>query len=349
MELFLSKSSSSAPIILKIEYPEQETVSSLRVKVSQLLLIPTHNFEMMYKGNYLRDDCPDPLNALFQEEAPQIQISNIIEGNTEGNQAPPVKSFAGNNMFDMFTKFIQDQGKFSEKPSGEFMAEMMKNNPKVQAMIEKNPQIKSALQDPALLQEAIELAANPKAFQTMMQNQERAMSQLENLPQGFQHLSQFYKDVGSVDEIFEMGAGRGRSSVKSSQPKQGINRSPFPNPWATPSSSSRPNQSQNPYTIDNNVLFDEKGFMRKFENVKFSKSGVPGESDFDWKDFRNQFKSQLEDLKEMGFMDEKLNVESLLAAEGDFVKALDIIDEETYRLKSDHDQSESEPEMNDKN
>ena len=333
---------------MKIDNPEQETISSLRIRVSQLFMIPVGNVKMSYKGQLLREECTDTLDKLFsQDQNPQIQISNIVDENSEGNhQVSTVPDF---NMIDMFSKFVQTQGKFSERPSGEFMVEMVKNNPKVQAMIEKNPQIKAALQDPAMLQEAIELASNPKAFQAMMQSQERAMSQLENLPQGFQHLSQFYKDVGSVDEIFELGGGRGRSTVQTSQPKQGINRSPFPNPWAAPSTSSRPVQSNNSlYGGDNNnLLFDEKGFMRKFENVEFSKTGIPGEPDFDWTKFKDQFKDQLDNLGEMGFTDEKLNVESLLAANGDFVKALDIIDEE-LSLRKKQEQSEEDGSKNEK-
>jgi hypothetical protein len=333
MELFLSKSSYASPITLKIDNPEQETVSSLRIRVSQLFMIPVENLKMDYKGQQLLDDCSDSIDKLFQEGNPLIHISNSLEESPEGAIQPSAKNISDFNLIDTFSKFIQTQGKFGEKPSGEFMAEMMKNNPKVQAMIEKNPQIKAALQDPAVLQEAMELATNPKAFQAMMQSQERAMSQLENLPQGFQHLSQFYKDVGSVDEIFELGSGRGRSTAQTSQPKQGINRSPFPNPWAPSSSTTRPSESKSPYNIENTMLFDKSGFMRKFEDVEFARSGIPGESDFDWTKFKDRFKDQLEDLKDMGFMDEKLNVESLLAANGDFVKALDIIDEELARRK----------------
>ncbi|XP_048369064.1 ubiquilin-4 isoform X2 [Sphaerodactylus townsendi] len=136
----------------------------------------------------------------------------------------------------------------------DFMRQMIMANPQMQQLMERNPEISHMLNNPELMRQTMELARNPAMMQEMMRNQDRALSNLESIPGGYNALRRMYTDIQEPmfsaareqfgNNPFSALAG---SSDSSTQPLRTENREPLPNPWS-PSASS---QSQAPNSEGN--------------------------------------------------------------------------------------------------
>ncbi|XP_012870492.1 PREDICTED: ubiquilin-4 [Dipodomys ordii] len=92
----------------------------------------------------------------------------------------------------------------------------------------------------SLLNLTMELARNPAMMQEMMRNQDRALSNLESIPGGYNALRRMYTDIQepmftAAREQFgnnPFSSLAGNSDSSSSQPLRTENREPLPNPWS---------------------------------------------------------------------------------------------------------------------
>ncbi|XP_066466305.1 ubiquilin-4 [Tiliqua scincoides] len=152
----------------------------------------------------------------------------------------------------------------------DFMRQMIVANPQMQQLMERNPEISHMLNNPELMRQTMELARNPAMMQEMMRNQDRALSNLESIPGGYNALRRMYTDIqepmfSAAREQFgsnPFSALAGSSDTSNSQPLRTENREPLPNPWSpaapasqgqVPSSEdgSRPVTSQSTPTVSN--------------------------------------------------------------------------------------------------
>ncbi|KAL3865889.1 hypothetical protein ACJMK2_043237 [Sinanodonta woodiana] len=134
----------------------------------------------------------------------------------------------------------------------DIMRQLMMSNPQMRELMERNPEITHMLNNPELMRQTLELARNPAMLQELMRSQDRAMSNLESLPGGFNALQRMYRDIqepmlnaaqeGFSSNPFSSLVGSGGSG--SNQAQQGQeNTNPLPNPWAPPGSPAGTSQS----------------------------------------------------------------------------------------------------------
>ncbi|GJQ69927.1 hypothetical protein Trydic_g13329 [Trypoxylus dichotomus] len=135
----------------------------------------------------------------------------------------------------------------------ENMRALIMSNPQMQDLMERNPEINHMLNNPELLRQTMELARNPSMLQELMRSHDRAISNLESIPGGYNALQRMYRDIqepmlSAASEQF----GRNPFSAlidtsgnaSGANPQQGTeNREPLPNPWSSSSSSNRPETS----------------------------------------------------------------------------------------------------------
>lgn len=122
----------------------------------------------------------------------------------------------------------------------ENMRTLLTANPQMQELIERNPEINHMLNNPELLRQTMELARNPSMLQELMRSHDRAMSNLESIPGGFNELQRMYRDIqepmlNAATEQFGSNpfAALGGGNNTSANPQQGTeNREPLPNPWS---------------------------------------------------------------------------------------------------------------------
>nr|XP_016475862.1 PREDICTED: ubiquitin domain-containing protein DSK2b-like isoform X3 [Nicotiana tabacum] len=144
----------------------------------------------------------------------------------------------------------------------ETIRNMIMNNPQMREIMERNPELAHVLNDPATLRQTMEAARNPELMREMMRNTDRAMSNIESSPEGFNMLRRMYEnvqepllnattlsgdtrnDVGSNPFAALLGAqggGQGRhqsnnpptSGSETTDNPPAPNTNPLPNPWAS--------------------------------------------------------------------------------------------------------------------
>ncbi|CAG7818393.1 unnamed protein product [Allacma fusca] len=122
---------------------------------------------------------------------------------------------------------------------------MLSANPQIQQLMERNPELTHVLNNPEIIRQSMELARNPAAFQELMRTQDRALSNLESIPGGYNALQRMYRDIQEpmLDAVQEsrlagnpfagLVGGNNAGGVDSQPQQQGVeNRDPLPNPWA---------------------------------------------------------------------------------------------------------------------
>ncbi|MGH0151889.1 UNVERIFIED_CONTAM: hypothetical protein FKN15_020796 [Acipenser sinensis] len=133
----------------------------------------------------------------------------------------------------------------------DLMRQLIVANPQMQQLIQRNPEISHMLNNPDIMRQTLELARNPAMMQEMMRNQDRALSNLESIPGGYNALRRMYTDIQEpmLNAAQEQFGGNPFASLVNnlaaggSQPSRTENRDPLPNPWAPPAASSQTSSS----------------------------------------------------------------------------------------------------------
>lgn len=218
-------------------------------------------------------------------------------------------------------------------------------------LLEKNPELGHALSDPSTLKSMLQAASNPTAYNEMLRGHDRAMSNLENIPEGFSHLKKIYSNLqepmyDALTPTTRIKAIESDSSCSSGD-KSAVRmttREPMPNPWAP---SSPPAPKQLPKTSGNPVF----GFKAHPHKRKHSHSYEDDEDEAEHEEvFGNlsgsmdamrllsplaapspsastdRFHAELEVLHQLGFEDDEgENIPALLATGGHVSAAIDRI------------------------
>ncbi|KAL0463755.1 UNVERIFIED_CONTAM: Ubiquitin domain-containing protein DSK2b [Sesamum latifolium] len=89
------------------------------------------------------------------------------------------------------------------------------DNPQMREIVDRNPELRHILNDPGTLRQTMEAARNPELMREMMRNTDRAMSNIESTPEGFNMLRRMYENVQEPFLNATTLAGDSRSDVVS--------------------------------------------------------------------------------------------------------------------------------------
>ncbi|XP_051575261.1 ubiquilin-4-like [Myxocyprinus asiaticus] len=143
---------------------------------------------------------------------------------------------------EMLSQIMENPLVQSMMSNPDLMRQMIVANPQMQQLMERNPEISHMLNNPELMRQTMELARNPAMMQEMMRNQDRALSNLESIPGGYNALRRMYTDIqepmfSAAREQFgnnPFSALGGNADGSGIQPSRTENREPLPNPWSPP-------------------------------------------------------------------------------------------------------------------
>lgn len=196
------------------------------------------------------------------------------------------------------------------------------------------------------------MSTNKAYYQEAMRGHDRALSNLENIPQGFQHLVQMQKTMKDAESARLSGAKPTKTSITGSEPSREITKDPFPNPWQ-PSKTPSFLQRATPLTPDMRSSFEKEMMASKYEFSKFLASAqlrpedldLPTDSDDEEDDqdvdqmvdpssatpssnsdvshYAARYHKQLSTMKELGFTDENENIRALLKTGGNMSAAIE--------------------------
>lgn len=120
----------------------------------------------------------------------------------------------------------------------ENMRTLLTRNPQMQELMERNPEISHMLNNPELLRQTMELARNPSMLQELMRTHDRAISNLESIPGGYNALQRMYRDIqepmlsATADQFVRNPFAGLVDNTSANNPQQGReNTEPLPNPW----------------------------------------------------------------------------------------------------------------------
>lgn len=77
----------------------------------------------------------------------------------------------------------------------DLMRNLIMSNPQMREIIDRNPDLAHILNDPGTLRQTLDAARNPELMREMMRNTDRAMSNIESSPEGFNMLRRMYETV----------------------------------------------------------------------------------------------------------------------------------------------------------
>ncbi|OCU01142.1 hypothetical protein XELAEV_18006928mg [Xenopus laevis] len=145
---------------------------------------------------------------------------------------------------EMMVQIMENPFVQSMLSNPDLMRQLIMANPQMQQLIQRNPEINHMLNNPDIMRQTLELARNPAMMQEMMRNQDRALSNLESIPGGYNALRRMYTDIQEpmLNAAQEQFGGNPFASLVSdasnadNQPSRTENRDPLPNPWAPASS-----------------------------------------------------------------------------------------------------------------
>ncbi|CAH2294224.1 ubiquilin-1 isoform X1 [Pelobates cultripes] len=142
---------------------------------------------------------------------------------------------------EMMVQIMENPFVQSMLSNPDLMRQLIMANPQMQQLIQRNPEISHMLNNPDIMRQTLELARNPAMMQEMMRNQDRALSNLESIPGGYNALRRMYTDIQEpmLNAAQEQFGGNPFASLVSNaapnagnQPSRTENRDPLPNPWA---------------------------------------------------------------------------------------------------------------------
>ncbi|CAM0870500.1 unnamed protein product [Alopecurus aequalis] len=136
--------------------------------------------------------------------------------------------------------------------SPDLIRDMIMNNPQMRELVDRNPDLAHVLNDPSILRQTVEAARNPELMREMMRNTDRAMSNIESSPEGFNMLRRMYENVqepflnattmaGEGDRnanpfaalLGNQGSNQARDPAGDASTTAPVpNTNPLPNPWS---------------------------------------------------------------------------------------------------------------------
>lgn len=191
----------------------------------------------------------------------------------------------------------------------DFLQHAISTDPRMQHLMERNPQLRHALSDPSTMRDILSMATNRTAYTEMMRGHDRQLSNLENIPQGFQQLQQLYRDMDST--LGDTKALRSGSQTKGSgswQPKKELVRKPMPNPWKKQPAASGMTEHAASAMPAPSAAIDGSTAMSASSPL------LPPEQ---------RFAAQLASMLDMGFSDREANMRALMACKGSMSMAIE--------------------------
>lgn len=260
-----------------IEVNQKGTVKELREKVAEKFSSTADKLVLIFAGKILKDSENVETHKIKDGQTIHLVIKSLPQSQSGNSTSPPQTSApslatnppesrpnqpprmpglnSANPMAAMQQELMQNPelmqqildspivGNMLSNP--EMMQQLMMSNPQMQNLIEQNPDVGHLLNNPELMRQAFEYTRNPAMLQEMMRNQDRALSNLESIPGGYNALRRMYTDVqepmlNAAQEQF--GGNPFASLINNSNNSGGDNNAqrgventePLPNPWGGP-------------------------------------------------------------------------------------------------------------------
>ncbi|CAH8558866.1 unnamed protein product [Schistosoma turkestanicum] len=265
-----------------VSVPSSCSVKELRSEASKAFQTPSERLILIFGGKILKDDdtieqhsirdCSTIHLVISKQQQPsQVNptgtssvVTDVSDSPRENRSPPSNTSQTGTTGMNTFAGMQQAmQAQVMQNPellrsmldsplvqslmsNPEVIRSLFQANPQMRDLIERNPELGHMLNNPDLLRQSMEIARNPAMMQEMVRNYDRAISNLESVPGGMNHLQRIFRDIQEpiMDAASSIGSslsGNNSDGNSDQNPfanlaggmRQGApSTEPMPNPWA---------------------------------------------------------------------------------------------------------------------
>mmetsp|Transcript_13483 Transcript_13483/g.28849 ORF Transcript_13483/g.28849 Transcript_13483/m.28849 type:complete len:530 (+) Transcript_13483:163-1752(+) len=210
---------------LTVEIDAEATVADLKDEVAKLCPLKSDEQRLIYRGQILKNE-----KTLQSYSIGHDHVLHLVKGRPAGSTTPgaapagaapaaasgvpnvaagPAAGLLGTDPMGMGALFggnpqsmQQMMAEASNNPifqhimnDPELLRSMINANPAVRDLMDRNPELAQIFNDPAILRQSMQIASNPSLMREHMRNADRALSNIEGMPEGFNTLRRLYENV----------------------------------------------------------------------------------------------------------------------------------------------------------
>ncbi|KYN96655.1 ubiquitin-like protein, putative [Plasmodium reichenowi] len=220
------------------------------------------NYRIIYRGRSLKDvDEIDKYNIKFNDIIYAIKVHKKKNGNDVTLDSGITSSQLStlNDEYNEYGKYGQNDG-ISKLISNmfdnsDFIKSIMDSNKQLKKLREQNSDLNHILNDSQTLKQSFEMIKNPSLMKELMKNTDRAISNIEAIPGGFNTLRRMYHNIQepmyeSTEKLIDKKLNKVKHyDLNSTSPPTS---EAFPNPWASKNSKNKNRiNNKNNYNLNN--------------------------------------------------------------------------------------------------
>ncbi|SCN12837.1 ubiquitin-like protein, putative [Plasmodium malariae] len=276
--------------LYKCKIEKNITIKKLKKSLNKLLN-NEDEYRIIYRGRLLKD-----VETLSKYDIKFNDILYAIKLNRKrsGNDAVLDSGITSSQLSTIGDEY-NDVGKLSQNDNisklissmfdnSDFLKSIMDSNKQLQKLREKNSDLHHMLNDSQALKQSFEMIKNPSLMKELMRNTDRAISNIEAIPGGFNTLRRMYHNI---QEPMYAANDISNENKKNKVKHYDLNSSSpptseaFPNPWASKDNNSKNGRNSsndlNKYLFMNNSLFNNTSDI--FKANKKSNSNANKDAD----------------------------------------------------------------------
>eukprot|EP00898_Chlorokybus_atmophyticus_P006757 jgi/Chlat1/7082/Chrsp57S06778 len=258
-----------------VEVEGSLTVAEFKALLADKSSVPAPQQRLIYKGHVLKDDRTLASYGLEHEHTVHLVKGAARDENSSGAAPSTATSStvpapglgipnvagmplgAGGDMASMqqqLLPFLENPQSFQQLANSPAVQAVMNNpdimrmivnsNPQLREIMDRNPELAHIMNDPSILRQTLEAARNPELMREMMRTTDRAMSNIEAHPEGFNALRRMYENV--QEPIMNSATQAAANAVNRDNPFSALFNTPGTQPAATPVPAPGPNPNTNP-------------------------------------------------------------------------------------------------------
>eukprot|EP00397_Hematodinium_sp_SG-2012_P007319 GEMP01007362.1.p1 GENE.GEMP01007362.1~~GEMP01007362.1.p1 ORF type:complete len:558 (+),score=98.32 GEMP01007362.1:83-1675(+) len=223
---------------IQVEADLEITVLEFKEQISANVALPANEIRLICEGRVWEDTYMLNHYNIAEDKyvhclryVPPVQPQALVNSPAARAQAQ------GNGMESEWMQQMMNSPAVQQMMNNpETMRALLRMNPEMNDLLERQPEMARLLEDPEILQQSLNAMRNPAMMREMMRQADRSMSNLETIPGGMDALRRMHTEFS--DPLYEAmhGSGGGASNATPQQYDQStdgpMNDAPLPNPWA---------------------------------------------------------------------------------------------------------------------
>ncbi|ETB57626.1 hypothetical protein YYC_04475 [Plasmodium yoelii 17X] len=269
----------------------EKNISIKKLKNSLKEIINDNNdYRIIYRGRLLKDmEILSKYNIMFNDVLYAIKLNKKRNENDVA-----LDSGITSSQLSTIGDEYNDLGKMGQNDNisklissmfdnSDFLKSIMNSNKQLQKLREKNSELNHMLNDSQTLKQSFEMIKNPSLMKELMRNTDRAISNIEAIPGGFNTLRRMYHNIQEpMYASVEMSNEKNQNTIKeydlnSSSPPT---TEAFPNPWASKENNSQKNINMenrlNKYLLPDSNMFNDNGEIIPINKIGNKYKGTKG-------------------------------------------------------------------------